>query len=463
MFNPRELRTFCEAAVTRAAEHDRPVLASWQPDLEMEEDPVALWDRFRTRTDRCFFWASPWSGRQLVAAGSMLDVTGFGPSRFDQVHRAWTELARECLTTGQVSPPLVGGFAFRPAAGGERPGALPEALLWLPTLHVVRDAADASARVALNAIARPGSDPVAMANELSAFGARLLAPSTTQRGPARPNGQPNAHIREFPSGQTWRNLVTSAINEIRQGAFEKVVLARRVAVQADHSFELGRTLRHLIASCPDTTVFATHIYGRCFLGATPEYLVQVTAGTVRALALAGSAPRGGSLAEDAELERHLLSSAKDNHEHEVVTRSLAQVLSDHCVDVRLEAGSKILKLSHVQHLSTRLSARLVGSGLLQLVAALHPTPALGGHPREEALRWLDANEPLDRGWYAAPVGWVDMEGEGEFAVGIRSALVSGGTALLYAGCGVVADSDPAAEYRETQIKLQSMLVALGLD
>jgi isochorismate synthase len=189
--------------------------------------------------------------------------------------------------------------------------------------------------------------------------------------------------------------------------------------------------------------------------------MQVTGGEVHTLGLAGSAPRGTSAEEDAEIEQRLLSSDKDKHEHAVVTRRLLKVLNEHCVDVWEESGPGVLKLPHLQHLCTRLGARLGESGLLQLVAALHPTPALGGHPSVEALRWLNASEPLDRGWYAAPIGWVDADGEGEFAVAIRSALVSGRTASLYAGCGVVAQSEPAAEYRETEVKLQGMLAALG--
>lgn len=145
---------------------------------------------------------------------------------------------------------------------------------------------------------------------------------------------------------------------------------------------------------------------------------------------------------------------------------LSSALAESCVDVTAESGPRVLKLANVQHLSTPVRGRLPegsAEGVLGLAARLQPTPALGGHPRAEALEWLARNEGFDRGWYAGGVGWADQEGNGEFAVAIRSALVRGASASLYAGCGLVADSDPEVEYAETCAKLRPMRAALGLD
>lgn len=456
MIDEHALSAACADAVASARRGDGPRLVSYQRRLDRPHDPVDLWDRVRARTDRTFFWSSAWTGRRTVAAGSVLDLTGYGPDRFSQVQRAWSALADAGYPTGAVVPSVVGGFAFRPAAPGEREAALPDALLWLPSLQLTWDGPDDPPWLALNAVARPSTEPLALATELATTARRLLrrAAGSTRSGP-RPRS-----VHEYPSSRSWQWLVSKAVDEIRRGSFEKVVFARRVEVRADDGFDLVAALRHFLAGSRDQTVFATGMHGQCFLGATPEYLLQVAGDRVRTLSLAGSARRGGTAAEDAAFEREL-RSAKNAHEHAVVTARLVSIMRENCADLRFEPGPSVLKLPHIQHLCTRLHARLAGRGLLDLLATLHPTPALGGHPRDAALRWLADHEPLDRGWFASPVGWLDISGHGEFAVAIRSALVSGCTASVYAGCGIVADSDPAAEYRESQVKMRGMLTALG--
>jgi isochorismate synthase len=450
------LSVACAAAVAEARRSGGPRLVSYQVRLDRPDDPVELWDRMRARTDRTFFWSSAWTGRRTVAAGGVLDLTGHGPDRFGQVQRAWSALARAGQPVGPVVPSVVGGFAFCPAVPGERAPGLPDALLWLPGLQLTWDGPDDPPWLALNGLARPGTEPAALATELATTARRLLG---GKAGSARSLPGPRS-VHEFPSSRSWQWLVGKAVDEIRQGSFEKVVFARRVEVRADDGFDLAAALRHFLAGSRDQTVFATGMHGQVFLGATPEYLLQVAGDRVRTLSLAGSARRGATPAEDAALEREL-RGAKNAHEHAVVTARLVSVLREHCADLRVEPGPTVLKLQHIQHLCTRLDARLAGRGLLELVATLHPTPALGGHPKDPALRWLAEHEPLDRGWFAAPVGWLDLSGHGEFAVAIRSALVSGRTASVYAGCGIVADSDPAAEYRESQVKMRTMLTALG--
>lgn len=179
------------------------------------------------------------------------------------------------------------------------------------------------------------------------------------------------------------------------------------------------------------------------------------------MALAGSAPRGSTPEEDRRLGEGLQVSAKERIEHAIVVDALRAALADIAPRVVVSSVPELLKLQNVQHLRTRLAVELTHPRtVLELVERLHPTPAVGGLPRDAALGWIAEREGLDRGWYGGPVGWVNRRGEGEFAVAIRSALLRGEEALLFAGCGIVADSDPDQEYAESWLKLQPMLSAL---
>lgn len=255
-----------------------------------------------------------------------------------------------------------------------------------------------------------------------------------------------------------------AVRRMREGAFEKVVLAREVRYVADRSFDVPAAVDRLGRAYPEATLFAVRDSGFEFVGATPEYLVRLTGGTVHTLGLAGTTPRGATPEEDAAYERDLTGSAKILHEHDVVVRMLREALTTDCADLTVAPSPTVLKLANVQHLSTPVQGKLAedAPGILEFAERLHPTPALGGHPRAASLDWLAKNEGLDRGWYAGGVGWSDTSGQGEFAVAIRSALIHGNVASLYAGCGIVADSDPEEEYLETCAKLRPMLHALGL-
>jgi isochorismate synthase len=221
-------------------------------------------------------------------------------------------------------------------------------------------------------------------------------------------------------------------------------------------------LAQLRSNYPGCFGFAVACGEACFLGASPERLVRLQQGTVQATSLAGSIRRGSTPEEDRQLGAALLASAKDRAEHAIVARTLADALSDLCTELTMPETPTLMKMSNVQHLYTPLVGQVAGARtVLELLERLHPTPAVGGSPREQALPLIREREQLDRGWYAAPVGWIDAHGEGEFAVAIRSALLRGATATLFAGCGLVADSDPAAEYAESQLKLRPLLTALG--
>ncbi len=256
----------------------------------------------------------------------------------------------------------------------------------------------------------------------------------------------------------WLAVIGLAIAEIRAGTLRKMVLAREVAVEANRPILATHVLARLRALYPSCMLFSVE----GFVGASPELLVSRHGSEVRSQPLAGTIPRSGDPQVDDHLAAALMSSAKDRHEHRLVVDAVAGVLSTHCRALDVPAQPSIVPLRNVCHLGTTITGRLAdpGPSAWDLAAMLHPTPAVAGTPTEEALGCIAALEGLDRGRYAGPVGWMDARGDGEWAVGIRSAEISGNRARLLAGVGVVADSQPEAELAETQLKLQALLAAV---
>ncbi|HEY5658394.1 MAG TPA: chorismate-binding protein, partial [Myxococcota bacterium] len=207
--------------------------------------------------------------------------------------------------------------------------------------------------------------------------------------------------------------------------------------------------------------FAVGCGDASFVGATPERLLRLTGRRIETSALAGSAPRGHSPEEDARLALELIESKKEQSEHAVVVRELRETLAPLCRELRVPEAPTRLRLEGIQHLETPLCGTLEGDAhILDIAAAVHPTSAVAGAPRRAALEWLARNEPLERGWYGGAVGFVDASGGGELAVALRSALLRGATAHLFAGAGIVPGSRPQAELQETRIKLRALLTPL---
>jgi menaquinone-specific isochorismate synthase len=256
----------------------------------------------------------------------------------------------------------------------------------------------------------------------------------------------------------WNDTVRRAVEVVRSGRLQKVVLAREVVVVADTVIPVATVLGRLRALYPACRVFSVD----GFVGASPEMLVSRHGTEVVAHPLAGTVARSGDPEADARLATQLLGSHKEREEHALVVDTVAEVLRRHCRDLDVAAEPTVVPFRNVSHLGTRLHGRLrePAASALDLAAALHPTPAVAGTPTEDALSYIAEVEKLDRGRYAGPVGWMDAHGDGEFAVGIRSAEIEGSRARLFAGVGIVAESDPEAELLETQLKLQALLAAL---
>ncbi|MFD1525071.1 isochorismate synthase, partial [Halolamina salina] len=279
----------------------------------------------------------------------------------------------------------------------------------------------------------------------------------------RPVGDPPGIVasRRTTTEAEWAAGIEAAIERIEAGDLRKVVLAVALAVTLEEKLTIPDTLERLRRSYPDCFRFLTQPSDEAgFFGVPPERLVRLDGRHARTEALAGTVARGETPEEDATLADSLLESEKLQHEQALVTEAIEEHLSP-LGDVTV-AEQGVRKLATVQHLHTPIEADLVGDRhVLDLVEALHPTPAMGGLPTATAERVIRETETFERGWYAAPVGWFDADGDGEFAVGIRSAVAGGRRATLFAGNGIVADSDPEAEWEEVGLKLEPILAALG--
>jgi menaquinone-specific isochorismate synthase len=261
-------------------------------------------------------------------------------------------------------------------------------------------------------------------------------------------------------GPRWERAVADAVAAIKAGGLRKVVLARDIFATAAEPVDARVLLRRLASRYPDCFTFACD----GMVGATPELLVRRAGRQVSALVLGGTAPRGADLALDEALGSELLASAKNNEEHAYAVVSIRDALRPLCDALEVEARPALLKLPNLQHLGTHVRGTLTESGTpksaLALAAAVHPPAAVCGTPAGAALELIRELEHMDRERYAGPVGWVDADGNGEWGIALRCAQLSGRTARLFAGCGIVAGSDPGAEFAETLVKFQPMRGAL---
>lgn len=445
-------------------------------------DPIALFDAARALGLPARCWVQRSAGLAFVAIGEAWSVEPSGDGRFDAAAAAWDALAATARTsddsgpTRGTGPLLVGGLAFDERGGhdatwdgfGAGSLALPR-LLWTEsggstwlTANDVGDAPDAEPVARL--WARLGS---AAARAAAAAGRGDGAAAARRDAPpgaaAAEDGRPVlAVVGGMPAEDAWRTIVGRFAGAVGRGRVDKVVLARRVDLAGDQDVDVAATLRRLVASAAESTVFAVARGDAVFLGATPERLVRTEGRDALTVAIAGSAPRAADPAEDDALAAGLLADEKEREEHAVVVRMLRESLAPLCDDLEIAPVPRVIRLRTVQHLCTDVTARLSDrSGILGLVGVLHPTPAVGGQPRATALDLIRDQEGIDRGWYAGPLGWVDLDGDGEFVVALRSGVVRGDRASLFAGCGIVADSDPGREWEESRMKLRALGAALG--
>ena len=469
---------------------DVPRLFSRVVDLGDGIDPLDL------AGEDGFVWRSP--GGALVGIGQAARVpVGTGPGRIERAAEAVAALldAVEVDDAGGtgLGPAAVGALPFHPATPGELvvPALLlrtdPDGRTWAivtePAPFAPPGAADLRTRLRAGAprahswpaarrldgpwptVGTPptdgGSAPTGGVPAPTGGGLWTAGSPRSSGEVASPTGGPGAEPggSGLASGvEWWRGAVRAALAAIGAGRLDKVVLAREAVVEADRPFPRGELLRRLRGRPGGST----YLYASGgFVGASPELLVRRQGRVAVSRPMAGTVPRGGSASAEADGLARLTGSPKEAVEHRLVVDAVAEGLAK--VADRVEVGRpEVVRLSTVAHLATEITADLTGPlpSALELAALLHPTPAVGGSPRDAALAAIATLEPFDRGCYAGPVGWVDQAGDGEWAVAIRCATLAGRRAHLIAGAGVVPGSDPDAEWAETEHKLRAMLEVL---
>jgi menaquinone-specific isochorismate synthase len=400
-----------------------------------------------------------WAGDAgaAVAGGRAAAITADGPDRFATVReRAETLFAGLDAgdTPRQARPRLYGGFSFTDTHTDPGEGATweryPGALFVLPAVQLSTTPAGSW----LTAAATGPDAGYQAAARLERWRDRLS--ELVSAGPSPPPGI--ADRSYAPPLADWRREINEATGRIERGALRKVVLAQALSVRLSEPVDPAAVLERLGDAYPDCFRFLFEPDGGgSFFGATPEQLVAVDGREVTTEALAGSIGRGETATEDEWLAEQLRESEKNNHEHDIVVETISEQLDGLAAEITTGPRT-VRKLANVQHLQTPIRARLAGDRhVVDLVEALHPTPAVGGLPPETALETIRDTEVFDRGWYASPVGWIDADGNGSFAVAIRSALAREREATLFAGAGIVADSDPDQEWDELQLKYRPII------
>ena len=414
---------------------DAPLVVRTVPlEVPLDASPNGLLDLLPD--DRPVAWLRRGDG--LVGWGRAAEVRTTGATRFADAAKWWSETTSQAVVHDEVGEPGTGLVAFGAFAFADDPGhsimVVPEVVLgrrgglaWLTTVSVRGD----------DAVTKP------------------IGPTSRPAVPTDVSFADGAL-----NGEQWMSVVADAVSRIEAGGLEKVVLARDLIATTGEPIDVRWPLRRLVESYPMCWSF--HVDG--MFGATPEMLVRRERGLVTSRVLAGTIRRTGDDGRDLALAATLARSSKDLEEHEYAVRSVADALEPHCSSMNVPEAPFVLHLPNVMHLATDVAgvahdAATVSS--LQLAEALHPSAAVGGTPTDVAVDLIAELEEMDRGRYAGPVGWMDAQGDGEWGIALRSATVEGTTVRLFAGCGIVADSDPESELAETQGKFVPVRDALA--
>ncbi len=446
-----------ERAVARARRRGGTLAALTIP-LPADTDPSALVVASRRAGEPYTCLEQPArDGFALAALGCVRALDAHGEDRFERVAADWRALTATAFAGDDV-PVAVGGFAFAPDGGrAHHWRGFPAASLHVPEVAVRRRRGEVQLTVA--AVAEADDD----AQELLArLQGRLGELSERPLPLLDPDPAAHAAIASTLPPEHYVEAVARAVERIRSGAFEKVVLAREVAVHSATDHDAAAVLDVLRGAFRECFCVLVGRGDAAFVAASPELLVRRDGMRAQTVALAGSTRRSADPAVDAHLGEQLLQSAKDRGEQDIVTRRISRTLRPASVWVAAADEPTVIKVANIQHLATPIRAQLREPvGAVELAGRLHPTPAVGGEPHAAAVPTIPALEGMDRGWYAGAIGWTDSSEDGEFCVGLRSALLRGTEARCFAGVGVVADSDPVAELAETEIKLQALLPVLA--
>lgn len=456
---PGSLRAFLGQCGALAQEAGRPQLVSISLTVG-HLDPLAVLESIYEPGELHFYAERPAQGFAVAGAEAVLEFTASGPGRFAAAREYIVRVLADTIAVGPLDEPFAGPhFFFAGSFASEAPtdAPFPALRLFVPRWQVARRE---DSTVAVANLLITGETPLDLiAAKVWKAHAKFRAFDYRR---ARRQDRPPAPKEAAEVGGAYRPGVAQALAEIARGDYHKVVLARARRFTTTEEFHPLAVLNSLRQRYPGCYAFSiANGRGQSFIGASPERLVRVAGGRMHTEALAGSAPRGESASEDAAFAQALLHCEKDRREHRLVLESITRRVADLGLKLEHAEHPRVLGLANVQHLHLPISATLPPEvHILDLVARLHPTPAVGGTPRTPAVAAIGRLEAFPRGLYAGPQGWVDHRGGGEFFVGIRSALVDGCAATVYAGAGIVAGSSPEKEFAETELKFKALIEAL---
>ncbi|MGV3487265.1 MAG: isochorismate synthase [Tuberibacillus sp.] len=407
--------------------------------------------------DHRVFW-SDYDGLTMTGIGAAKELIVNGSDRYRKTQEwqhAVSKKAMKNLDVEGTGPIMLGGFSF--SHGSTHPpewNHFPESGFVIPRYLFTENAGKTWLTINVD---------LAEEENLSELNECLKRDLLQLTDVSHTSNQQTVKINQLtPEGkEEWLHAVGNLIQRIQSGEVEKVVMSRVLNAQLNMPLQPELLLGKMLEKRSYGFVFAVERGGECFLGATPERLIRRSGNVVLCDCLAGTGARGNTPEEDEEIGRALLSDEKNLKEHQFVVDMIKKSMTGIAHNIVSDEHPGVVKAESVQHLYTPVSGLMNKDvSIIDAVNVLHPTPAMGGTPRDKALSIIEELEPHDRGWYAAPVGWIDDDGNGDFAVGIRSCLVRGSQVRLFAGCGIVKDSIPEMEYQETEMKFRPILNAL---
>ena len=465
----KEIHRLLITCQKRSSQDNQTKIASISLEID-PVDPLVILDKIATSDRIHFYYENPIEREATLAFDSVIFHQSESNARFREAQEFIDFWLSHTLSIGINGVAILGPYFLCRFAFFEQclieDSPFPASSLFLPRFQVMQRRGNhvIVINVAVNAysnIAVMMDEIQELVKEIRGFGHQ---PFRFTHRSDQLNGQysyPNSRQSVINLGN-FKSAVAAALEVIQTEKLHKVVLAHAVDVTASAPFQLAASLNNLRTLHPDCYVFSTsNGNGQTFLGASPERLISVSQQHLLTDALAGSAPRGMTPLEDAALANRLLCNQKERHEHRVVVDFITQQLTHLGLQPQYFPTPNLLQLSNIQHLHTPIRAHLTTqTNPLSILNALHPTPAVAGAPRELAYQQIRRYEPFERSLYAGPLGWIDHQGNSEFFVGIRSALIEENQARLYAGAGIVAGSNPDTELAEVKLKLKALWEAL---
>lgn len=417
--------------------------------------------------EKSFYWEKPAEKTAFLALGGLISVAEDGKNRFAAAEKKIRSVQNSLISNWdefevQDIPLFVGAMKFSPENDRELWENYADSDWFVPNMLLYKK--ENFELIIYNFLVSPGVSSEKLISEFEFKTNHLLKNGTR---PADADGKPKAELvagHLHKDKKKWTGAINKAVELIQGESIDKIVLSRKIELSLKSEADIMGLMNSLRDKYKDCYLFVFHSGKSHFIGASPEKLARLTAGWIETDALAGSIKRGETESDDAELQQKLLESSKDMQEHELVRDYIVKQFADFSEEIIFEKSPAVKKLNNIQHLWTPVRARLKNTSKpLLILESLHPTPAVCGTPKTEALNLIKKLEDYPRGLYAGLIGWFNFNGEGEFSVAIRSALLKNKKLYAFAGCGIVSGSEPSAEYKETELKFKPILSLFELN